>query len=127
MRMQPGPVPFAPARAGALDDVMVVRWVTEKESVPSDFLRDMARRLARNGETEEREERPFAGVFTFQFDGEGRVLDHTIESAELSRWGKGVGSSVVRFTDRLLGGIRQRGGHDPLPMPACWRKGGRKG
>lgn len=103
---------------------MVVRWVTEPESVPSDFLREMAARIARSGEKQPRE---FMGLFAFQFDAKGRILDHTIESAEHSRhWGKGVGSTVVRLTDRVLGGIRQREDPDPLPMPACWRKGGRK-
>ena len=124
VRMQPGPLPFAPARIGSLDEIMVVRWVTEPESVPSEFLRNLGAQFARNGEKKPRE---FMGLFAFQFDGEGRILDHTIESAEHSRhWGKGVGSSVVRFTDRVLGGIRQRGDPDPLPMPACWKRGGRR-
>lgn len=118
--MQPGPLPFAPPRTGALEEMMVVRWVTAPGGVPSEFLRDMTKRLTRSGGTPPRE---FTGLFAFQFDERGRVLDHTIECAEHSRWGKGVGSSVVRFTDRVLGGIRQRGDPDPLPMPACSRRG----
>lgn len=121
--MQTAPLPFAPARLGSLDEVMLVRWATEPESVPSEFLRDMAARISRGGE---KTPHVFTGLFAFQFDVNGRVLDHTIESAEHSRhWGKGVGSSVVRFTDRVLGGIRHKGDPDPLPMPACWKRGGR--
>ncbi|SPO05730.1 uncharacterized protein DNG_08417 [Cephalotrichum gorgonifer] len=123
VRLQQGPLPFVPARIGSLDEVLVVRWVTEPSSLPSEFLRNMAARISPGGEEEDMPTE-FHGLFAFQFDGKGRVLDHTIESAEHSRhWSKGVGSRVVSFTDRVLGGIRQRGTPDPLPMPAaCWRR-----
>jgi len=66
----------------------------------------------------------FMGLFAFQFDHKGRILDHTIESAEHSRhWSKGMGSSVLKFTDKLLRGIRQRGEPDPVPFPACSGRG----
>lgn len=129
IRLQPGPLPFAPARVGSLDEMMVVRWVTEPSTLPSEFLRNLAARVSGGeGNGEDKLPKEFMGLFAFQFDEQGRILDHTIESAEHGRnWGKGVGSSVLSFTDRVLGGIRQRGVPDPLPMPACWRKGGRKG
>ncbi|PKS09737.1 hypothetical protein jhhlp_004358 [Lomentospora prolificans] len=126
IRLQPGPLPFTPLRTGSLEDMLVVRWVTEPSSLPSEFLRNMAARIA-GGEQPDAQE--FMGLFAFQFDHKGRVLDHTIESAEHSRhWSKGMGSSVVRFTDKLLGGIRQRGEPDPVPFPACSGRGrGSKG
>jgi hypothetical protein len=34
-----------------------------------------------------------------------------------------MGSSVLKFTDKLLRGIRQRGEPDPVPFPACSGRG----
>ncbi|CAI4212526.1 unnamed protein product [Parascedosporium putredinis] len=121
IRLQPGPLPFTPLRTGSLEDMLVVRWVTEPSSLPSEFLRNMAARIGGGSQPAAQE---FMGLFAFQFDNKGRVLDHTIESAEHSRhWSKGMGSSVVRFTDKLLGGIRQRGEPDPVLFPACSARG----
>ncbi|KAK4241401.1 hypothetical protein C8A03DRAFT_12347 [Achaetomium macrosporum] len=66
----------------------------------------------------------FTGLFIFDFDGEGRVLSHTIEHVqEGGQWEKGVGAKVVGLTDWLLGGIK--GGDAPCPAfaRARWRKG----
>jgi hypothetical protein len=68
----------------------------------------------------------FMGLFVFQFDAEGKILDHTIECAEHSRrWSKGVGSRVVRLTDQILGGIKGDNEGTPLPSPfrACFDRG----
>ena len=67
----------------------------------------------------------FTGLFIFDFDGEGRILSHTIEHVqEGGQWEKGVGAKVVGLTDWLLGGIK--GGDAPCPAfeRARWRKGG---
>jgi hypothetical protein len=66
----------------------------------------------------------FTGLFIFDFDGEGRILSHTIEHVqEGGQWEKGVGAKVVGLTDWLLGGIK--GGDAPCPAfaRARWRKG----
>ena len=119
MRVMTMPLPFTPLRIGSLDEMMVVRWITEPSSLPSEFLRGLASRVA-GGEPEVHE---FMGLFVFQFDSEGKILDHTIECAEHSRrWSKGVGSRVVRLTDQILGGIRGENEGTPLPAPfrACF-------
>ncbi|KAK1775461.1 hypothetical protein QBC45DRAFT_445151 [Copromyces sp. CBS 386.78] len=49
----------------------------------------------------------FTGLFIFEFDGEGRILSHTIEHVQQSgEVEKGVGATVVGLTDWLLGGIK---------------------
>jgi protein up-regulated during meiosis len=114
MRVMTTPLPFTPLRIGSLDEMLVVRWVTEPSSLPSEFLRGLASRMA-GGEPEVHE---FMGLFVFQFNLEGQILDHTIECAEHSRrWSKGVGSRVVRLTDQILGGIRGENDGTPLPSP----------
>ncbi|KAK4176380.1 hypothetical protein QBC36DRAFT_352462 [Triangularia setosa] len=58
--------------------------------------------------------REFTGLFIFDFDGEGRILSHTIEHVEQGgQWERGVGAKVVGLTDWLLGGFR--GGEAPCP------------
>ena len=57
----------------------------------------------------------FTGLFIFDFDKEGRILTHTIETAQQSgNWEKGVGAKFVGLTDWLLGGMRDPG--EPAPM-----------
>ncbi|KAH6621096.1 hypothetical protein B0J18DRAFT_217162 [Chaetomium sp. MPI-SDFR-AT-0129] len=68
----------------------------------------------------------FTGLFIFDFDSEGRILNHIIEHVEESgHWEKGVGARVVGLTDWLLGGIK--GGDAPCPAfaRARIRRGGR--
>ncbi|EAA33909.3 hypothetical protein GE21DRAFT_3551 [Neurospora crassa] len=49
----------------------------------------------------------FTGLFIFEFDGEGRILSHTIEHAQQDgEVEKGVGATVVGLTDWLLGGMK---------------------
>ena len=52
----------------------------------------------------QRDDEEFCGLFIFEFDEEGRVLNHVIERAEGGEnWDNGVGSRVVGLTDWLLG------------------------
>lgn len=56
----------------------------------------------------------FAGLFIFEFDSEGRVLSHTIETAQSDKdWESGVGAKFVGLTDWLFGGMR--GGREGCP------------
>jgi hypothetical protein len=66
----------------------------------------------------EDDSKEFTGLFIFEFDEEGRVLDHTIEHVQESgNWDRGVGAKVVGLTDWLLGGMRGKGEHG-TPCPA---------
>lgn len=56
----------------------------------------------------------FTGLFIFEFDGEGRILSHTIEHVQSGGdWERGMGAKVVGLTDWLLGGMR--GGREGCP------------
>ncbi|KAF7546489.1 hypothetical protein G7046_g9281 [Stylonectria norvegica] len=61
----------------------------------------------------------FTGLFIFDFDREGRILSHTIESAQAGGdWEGGVGAKVVGLTDWLLGGMKNP---NDTPIPMCER------
>lgn len=95
-RMVDQPVHFSPRRAGARGEQLIVRW------------RTVGKAKGHNG-------REFTGLFIFEFDGEGKILSHTIEHVEEGgQWERGVGAKVVGLTDWLLGGIK---GGTPVPTP----------
>ena len=59
-----------------------------------------------------RDDEEFCGLFIFEFDGEGRILEHTIEHVvEGGDWERM--SKVVSVTDWLLG--RMNGGRGKVP------------
>ncbi|TVY83739.1 hypothetical protein LSUE1_G001672 [Lachnellula suecica] len=70
----------------------------------------------------EDDRKEFTGLFIFEFDGQGRIVSHTIEHAQGgSNWDRGVGARVVGLTDWLLGGMKNNGeGDRGTPCPAFW-------
>ncbi|KAH6666490.1 hypothetical protein F5X68DRAFT_176964 [Plectosphaerella plurivora] len=107
-RVTKEPVPGeAPMRTGSVPEKLVVRWCTC--GAPGDSADDHVH----NTGSERRRDRQFSGLFIFQFDQEGRILSHTIETIEGGgNWEKGVGAKVVGLTDWLLGGL---GRGEPSP------------
>lgn len=66
----------------------------------------------------EDDSKEFTGLFIFEFDGEGRIISHTIEHVqEGGDWERGVGARVVGLTDWLLGGMKGNGERG-TPCPA---------
>ena len=52
----------------------------------------------------QRKDKEFVGLFIFEFDDEGRVLNHTIELADVgSNWEPSKTSRFISVTDWLLG------------------------
>lgn len=117
-RMTSEPLTFLPRRAGAIADQLVVRWceTTKPGGAGAAIARSL--RLTRGGEASGDSNKAFTGLFIFDFDQEGRVLTHTIETAQGGGdWERGMGAKVVGLTDWLLGGIqRDPGGTPPMPM-----------
>uniref|UniRef100_L2FLY4 DNA-directed RNA polymerase subunit beta n=2 Tax=Colletotrichum fructicola (strain Nara gc5) TaxID=1213859 RepID=L2FLY4_COLFN len=110
-RVTKHPLPFAPLRSGAVPEQLVVRWCAGGKNGSATTT------TAGGAATEKDGDKPFTGLFVFQFDSEGRILSHTIETVQESGdWEKGVGAKVVGLTDWLLGGMRR--GNDS-PSPAC--------
>ena len=71
----------------------------------------------------EDDSKEFTGLFIFEFDGEGRVVSHTIEHVqEGGNWEKGVGARVVGLTDWLIGTMKGKNGRgeEGTPCPAFW-------
>lgn len=119
-RMTAEPLTFLPRRHGAMAEQLVVRWCEKRKTPGQDegggagaaIARSL--RLSRNGVDPNK---AFTGLFIFDFDAEGRVLTHTIETAqEGGNWERGVGAKFVGLTDWLLGGIRDPGDTSPTPM-----------
>ncbi|KAF4468452.1 hypothetical protein FALBO_4660 [Fusarium albosuccineum] len=114
-RMTSEPLTFLPRRPGAIPEQLVVRWC-EKRKDPK-LSRDggvIARSLPFGRGVDP--DKAFTGLFVFDFDAEGRVLNHTIEQAQAGGdWEGGVGAKVVGLTDWLLGGCKDPG-DTPIPM-----------
>ncbi len=64
----------------------------------------------------------FEGLFIFEFDGEGRIVSHTIEHvSDAGNWEKNVSGRVVGLTDWLLGSLKKNGkSEEGGPCPAFW-------
>ncbi|KDN63878.1 hypothetical protein CSUB01_08364 [Colletotrichum sublineola] len=125
-RVTKQPLHFAPLRPGAIPEQLVVRWCAPDKKNGSATAAAAAAAAAASpsttGEAEARAmaagggDKAFTGLFVFQFDAEGRILSHTIETVqEGGDWEKGVGAKVVGLTDWLLGGMRRQG---DSPSPA---------
>jgi hypothetical protein len=101
-----------PRRPGAIPEQLVVRWCEKRKS--DKVENDAGGGLGGGGVDAKK---AFTGLFIFDFDSEGRILSHTIETAqENGSWEKGMGAKFVGLTDWLLGGIRDPGGGQPVPM-----------
>ncbi|KAK3986254.1 hypothetical protein QBC44DRAFT_333724 [Cladorrhinum sp. PSN332] len=100
-------------RKGAVGEQLVVRWRTVGKA------QNGVKRLwfGEGGDNKQNvvtgssqavgEGKEFTGLFMFDFDGEGRILSHTIEHVqEGGQWEGGIGAKVVGLTDWLLGGIK---------------------
>lgn len=97
-------------RTGSVPEKLVVRWCTC--GAPGDSTGADGHVHAAG--SERRRGKQFSGLFIFQFDQEGRILSHTIETVEGGGdWEKGVGAKVVGLTDWLLGGL---GRGEPSPV-----------
>ncbi|TLS25566.1 hypothetical protein PpBr36_07438 [Pyricularia pennisetigena] len=98
-RMVDQPIQSTPRRAGAMGEQLVVRW----RSLGGSNVFGL-------GGSDDDRSKDFVGLFIFDFDAEGRILSHTIETVqEGGHWEKGVGAKVVGLTDWLLGNIKRGG------------------
>ncbi|KAH8175492.1 mitochondrial protein up-regulated during meiosis domain-containing protein [Sarocladium implicatum] len=118
-RMTAEPLTFLPRRPGAIPEQLVVRWCEKRKpkeggaGQEGEGSRGFASALNLGGGVDS--SKAFTGLFIFDFDKEGRILTHTIETAQQGgNWEKGVGAKFVGLTDWLLGGMRDPG--EPAPM-----------
>ncbi|KAK2061177.1 hypothetical protein LY76DRAFT_539593 [Colletotrichum caudatum] len=151
-RVTKQPLRFAPLRPGAIPEQLVVRWcaapgrkngsataggaasstTTTTTTTTSTNKTTMTEEAGTRGEaaaaaaaaTTGSGDTAFTGLFVFQFDAEGRILSHTIETVqEGGDWERGVGAKVVGLTDWLLGGMRRQGDSPSPAFEGLGRKG----
>ncbi len=111
--------PLRAHRQGAVDEQLVVRWRTIGKTNRWGLTfrgggegGDAAARVVDDG-------KEFTGLFIFEFDDEGRIVNHTIEHVhEGGEWEKGVGAKFVGLTDWLLGGMKGGREGSDTPFPA---------
>ncbi|KAI6780366.1 uncharacterized protein J7T54_005468 [Emericellopsis cladophorae] len=115
-RMTSEPLTFLPRRQGAMAEQLVVRWCEKTKSDKDEGSGSSVARSLRMGRGVDAS-KAFTGLFIFDFDQEGRILSHTIETAQgdSNSREKGMGARFVGLTDWLLGGIRDPGAA-PVPM-----------
>ncbi|CAN8103977.1 unnamed protein product [Discula destructiva] len=100
-------------RVGAGAEQLVVRWRTTGGWRLPLFQHTTTAAATAAGD-EGAAKKGFTGLFIFEFDGEGRVLSHTIETVQSDgEWESGVGAKFVGLTDWLFGGMR--GGREGCP------------
>ncbi|KAK1508663.1 hypothetical protein CTAM01_02449 [Colletotrichum tamarilloi] len=122
-RVTKQPLHFAPLHPGAVPEQLVVRWCASGKKNGGGIGGGSASTSSSAGtsegggvKVEDGGDKAFTGLFVFQFDAEGKILSHTIETVqEGGDWEKGVGAKVVGLTDWLLGGMRRQGDN---PSPA---------
>jgi hypothetical protein len=115
---------------GAGPEQLVVRWRTlgktrgrgrggSYKGISADEPVDKITEFLGGGHGEN-DRNEFTGLFIFEFDGEGRILSHTIEHVQQGgHWERCVGGRVVGLTDWLLGGWKGR--HEQgTPCPAYY-------
>ncbi|KAK1596065.1 uncharacterized protein LY79DRAFT_667557 [Colletotrichum navitas] len=132
-RVTKQPIHFAPLRPGAIPEQLVVRWCApdKKNGSATAAAAAAAAAAASPSSTTTGDasatgggDKAFTGLFVFQFDAEGRILSHTIETVqEGGDWEKGVGAKVVGLTDWLLGGMRRQGDSPSPAFEGLGRKG----
>ncbi|KAK7920395.1 hypothetical protein PG985_008417 [Apiospora marii] len=121
-RMTTQPLYYSPRRCGAYDEQLVVKWRTAGNNKSGASLAQQGEHNldhALRGTLSSGSKKEFTGLFIFEFDGEGRIISHTIEHVDQnhnSEWEKGVGAKVVHLADWLLGGIKGRPPQGACPM-----------
>ncbi|KAK1977356.1 hypothetical protein LZ30DRAFT_601455 [Colletotrichum cereale] len=126
-RVTKQPLHFAPLHPGAIPEQLVVRWCASgKNNGTAGTAATTASSSSSSSSTtgEAGGDKAFTGLFVFQFDAEGRILSHTIETVqEGGDWEKGVGAKVVGLTDWLLGGMRRHGDNPSPAFEGLGKKG----
>jgi hypothetical protein len=105
------------------DEKLIVKWETcgksEKNGQVSDVVEKITSIVAGSGRAKEE----FTGLFMFEFDEEGRIINHTIEHTDEGRhWEKTA--KVISVTDWLLGRAwgRREEGSPSLAFVPCARE-----
>lgn len=107
---------------------LIVRWKTcgKAEKRQNGQASEAVEKISKIVSGSDRPDEEFAGLFVFEFDEEGRIINHTIEHAEENRnWDKTT--KVISVTDWLLGRAWGRRTEEGAPSLAFVRSERSKG
>jgi hypothetical protein len=112
------------------NEKLIVRWQTcgKSEKKENGQVSDVVEKITNIVARSSRPHQEFMGLFKFEFDEEGRILNHIIEHTEEGQhWDRTA--KVISVTDWLLGrawGKREEASPS-LAFVKCWREKNNRG
>jgi hypothetical protein len=112
------------------NEKLIVRWQTcgRSEKKEGGQVSDVVEKITNIVAGSSRPHQEFTGLFKFEFDEEGRILNHIIEhTEECQHWDRTA--KVISVTDWLLGRAwgRREEAHPSLAFVKCWREKNNRG
>ncbi|KAL1795829.1 hypothetical protein ACET3X_006053 [Alternaria dauci] len=119
----------ASSASNVRNEKLIVRWQTCKpEKKDSGQVSDVVEKITSIVAGSKRPHQQFTGLFKFEFDEEGRILNHIIEHTEEGQhWDRTA--KVISVTDWLLGRAwgRREEVSPSLAFARCWRERNNRG
>lgn len=114
----------SPSASNIHNEKLIVKWQTCKsEKKESGQVSDVVEKITSIVSGSNRPQQEFTGLFKFEFDEEGRILNHIIEHTEEGKhWDRTA--KVISVTDWLLGRAwgRREEASPTLAFAKCWRE-----
>ncbi|KAI4613600.1 uncharacterized protein J4E87_009728 [Alternaria ethzedia] len=110
------------------NEKLIVRWQTCKSEKENGQVSDVVEKITSIVAGSKRPHQEFTGLFKFEFDEEGRILNHIIEHTEEGQhWDRTA--KVISVTDWLLGRAwgRREEVSPSLAFVKCWREKNSRG
>ncbi|CAN9365512.1 unnamed protein product [Alternaria alternata] len=119
----------ASSASNVRNEKLIVRWQTCKsEKKDNGQVSDVVEKITSIVAGSKRPHQEFTGLFKFEFDEEGRILNHIIEHTEEGQhWDRTA--KVISVTDWLLGRAwgRREEVSPSLAFARCWREKNSRG
>jgi len=112
------------------NEKLIVKWQTcgKSEKKENGQVSDVVEKITNIVAGSSRPSQEFTGLFKFEFDEDGRILNHIIEHTEEGQhWDRTA--KVISVTDWLLGRAwgRRGEGSPSLAFVECWREKNSRG
>ncbi|CAE7196421.1 hypothetical protein P3342_010132 [Pyrenophora teres f. teres] len=112
-----------PSSSNIRNEKLIVKWQTCKSEKEGGQVSDVVSKITSIVGGSKRRPHEFTGLFKFEFDEEGRILNHIIEHTEEGQhWD--TTAKVISVTDWLLGRAwgRREEASPTLAFAKCWRE-----
>jgi hypothetical protein len=107
------------------NEKLIVKWQTcgKSDKKESGQVSDVVEKITNIVAGSKRPHQEFTGLFKFEFDEEGRILNHIIEHTEEGQHWDRTGP-LISVTDWLLGRAwgRREEGSPSLAFVKCWKE-----